>query len=544
MASSAVQPLAVSGKTPALDTRLGKLLIPSLSDFFLVALIVWLFGVGEGWKGLVLDGDTGWHIRTGEYILQHAAAPQTDIFSYSKAGAPWFAWEWLTDVQYSLLHAQWGLGGVAVASGLLICASAYTLLRTMLWAGANVFISLVLTLLYVGASSLHHHARPHVWTLWLFALSTALLMRDRRKRTQLIWVLVPLVAIWTNLHGGFLAIIACVGLAAAGTFFESFPEWRGSLRYFGLTGACLAASLVNPYGFRLHIHVASYLQSSFIRDAVQEFQSPAFRSESMRQFELVLVLGIVCAGFLLARKRYVESLWILYFAHSALSSARHIPLYLIVASPIIAIEATSWWRKVFTVAPKDSVRGILDALSVDVARGFRRSTFWLAPGIALAVAMTAAQHWPSDFANTFPIQMVATQQERITGSRLFTSDQWGDYILYKLWPRQKVFVDGRSDFYGEKIGGEYLSLMGADYNWPGISKKYGFNLMLLPVKWPLASVLKLSPEWRVVADDGTAILFEPTDLHRAEKKGRLAGLLERNATAESTREAIRADGRH
>ena len=195
MASSALpSSLAAPAKPSALDTRLGKLLIPSLSDFFLLALVVWLFGVGEGWRGLVLDGDTGWHIRTGEYILQHGSVPQSDIFSYSKAGAPWFAWEWLTDVQYALLHARWGLGGVAVASGLLICASAYTLLRSMLWMGANVFVSLVLTLLYVGASSLHHHARPHVWTLWLFAVATGLLIRDRKEPTRLVWLLIPLVA--------------------------------------------------------------------------------------------------------------------------------------------------------------------------------------------------------------------------------------------------------------------------------------------------------------------------------------------------------------
>jgi hypothetical protein len=537
MASSAMpSPLAAPAKPSALDTRLGKVFIPSLSDLFFVALVVWLFGVGEGWRGLVLDGDTGWHIRTGEYILQHASVPQVDIFSFSKAGAPWFAWEWLTDVQYALLHARWGLGGVAVASGLLICASAYTLLRSMLWTGANVFVSLVLTLLYVGASSLHHHARPHVWTLWLFAVATGILVRDRKEPTRLVWLLIPLVALWTNLHGGFLAAIACSGLASVGVLFENLTEWRRSLRYFGLTAACFAASVVNPYGLRLHMHIADYLQSSFIHDAVQEFQSPAFRSESVRQFELVLLLGIACAGFLLARKRYVEALWILYFAHSALTSARHIPLYLIVASPIIAVEMTSWWNAVFANSPKNSIRSILNALSVDVAVGFRRSTFWLAPGLILSVALTAAQHWPSDFAKTFPIQIIATHQERIIGSRLFTSDQWGDYILYKLWPRQKVFVDGRSDFYGEKIGGEYLSLMGADYRWPEITQKYGFNLMLLPVKWPLVSVLKLNADWRILADDGTAILFEHRNLRLDQGKNKQLGLMETTSTVEGTKE--------
>lgn len=498
----------------ALDTRWGKLLIPSLSDFFFLALIVWLFGVGEGWKGLVLDGDTGWHIRTGQHILQTGSVPHQDLFSFSKAGAPWFAWEWLTDVLYALLYGKWGLGGVAVASGLIICGSAYVLLRTLLWTGANVFICLVLTLFYVGGSSVHHHARPHVWTLLFFAFAVGLLARDRKQPSNAVWILVPLTCLWTNLHGGFLAVIACTGLAGVGAFAENPKDWKPSLRYFGLTAACLAASLINPYGLQLHVHVAEYLRSDFIRNAVQEFQSPSFRSESVQQYEAVLIVGLICSGLLMSRRRFVEALWILYFAHSSLASARHIPLFILVAAPAIAQEATGWWNFYFAGAPKNSVRDILQSLSADVAVGFRRTTFWIAAGLLPVVALTASAHWPSDFAKTFPIGMVAAHEQKIVGSKLFTSDQWGDYILYKLWPRQMVFVDGRSDFYGEKIGEEYLSLMNADYKWNGIAKKYGFNLMLLPVKWPLASVLKLSPEWKVLADDGTAILFERSNLHR------------------------------
>ena len=83
--------------------------------------------------------------------------------------------------------------------GLMICASAYVLLRTMLWTGANVFVSLVLTLLYVGGSSVHHHARPHVWTLLLFALSAGLLARDRKEAIELDLAADSLTVIWTNL---------------------------------------------------------------------------------------------------------------------------------------------------------------------------------------------------------------------------------------------------------------------------------------------------------------------------------------------------------
>lgn len=530
-------PALTSVKAPsALNTPWGKLLIPSLSDLFFLCLIAWLFGVGDGWRALVLDGDTGWHTRTGEQILKTGLVPQHDLFSFSKAGAPWFAWEWLTDVQYALLHARWGLGGVAVYSGLIICSSAYVLLRTMLSVGANVFVCLVLTLLYVGGSSLHHHARPHVWTLLFFAFSAGLLWHDRRQPTRLLWVLVPLTCLWTNLHGGFLALIANAGLASLGTWLENPRRWQLSIRYFGLTLACLAASLINPYGFRLHMHVAEYLRSDFIRNAVQEFQSPVFRSEGVLQFEAVLIAGVICAGLLLSRKRIVEALWILYFAHASLGSSRHIPLFLLIASPAIALEATSLWNRIFQGQPRNSIRNILHSLSRDVATGFRRTTFWIVFGTLPVVAITSARSWPTDFAKTFPVGMVAAQQDRILGSRLFTSDQWGDYILYKLWPRQKVFIDGRSDFYGEKLGKEYLSLMNADFRWREIVRRYDFNVLLLPVKWPLVSVVKLSPEWRVVADDGTAILFEHSGFPHTHKESPVPWLMESVANVEGTRE--------
>jgi hypothetical protein len=86
--------------------------------------------------------------------------------------------------------------------------------------------------------------------------------------------------------------------------------------------------------------------------------------------------------------------------------------------------------------------------------------------------------------------------------------------------------------------------MGANYKWSDIANKYGFNLMLLPVKWPLVSVLKLSVDWQIIADDGTAILFEHRGLQRREEKIQYIGLMKRTATAEGTKEAISIDGRH
>src|ERR1017187_4029431 len=77
---------------------LSRLLVPSLLDVFFLALLVTAFAHPDGMRSLLSDGDTGWHLRTGETILGTGRVPMTDSFSFSRAGQPWFAWEWLADV--------------------------------------------------------------------------------------------------------------------------------------------------------------------------------------------------------------------------------------------------------------------------------------------------------------------------------------------------------------------------------------------------------------------------------------------------------------
>jgi len=94
------------------------------------------------------------------------------------------------------------------------------------------------------------------------------------------------------------------------------------------------------------------------------------------------------------------------------------------------------------------------------------------------------------------------------GQRTFTHDEWGDYLIYKLSPQgTKVFVDGRSDFYGAKFDVAYLDVMSVKYDWQQTLARYGVDTILLPVDQPLAGAVKESRRWRVVYDDGRAIVF-------------------------------------
>ena len=143
------------------------------------------FAGASGWKSLLGDGDTGWHIRTGQYILAHHAVPTRDLFSFSKPDAPWFAWEWLSGrAVCGCCSEMAGLKAIVLFAGAMIALYATVLLRFTLWMGANALVALTIYSLAVGASSMHFLARPHLFTLVALPCSMWLIQADARHHTR------------------------------------------------------------------------------------------------------------------------------------------------------------------------------------------------------------------------------------------------------------------------------------------------------------------------------------------------------------------------
>ena len=104
-------------------------LLPCMTDMAFVMPLVFLFVGMQGAKTLLGDGDTGWHLRTGEWILAHGRVPNRDIFSFTRSGQPWFAWEWLWDVVFAWLHLHFGMAAVLVASSTVLALTFALLFR-------------------------------------------------------------------------------------------------------------------------------------------------------------------------------------------------------------------------------------------------------------------------------------------------------------------------------------------------------------------------------------------------------------------------------
>ena len=498
--------------------------LPSFTDVAFLMPVVFLFTVMVGMPALMGDGDTGWHIRTGDWIRAHGQVPDHDIFSYTKPDAPWYAWEWLWDVAASWAHQQWGLAGVAVPSLFLICLTFGLLYKLVLRQCSNPLVAIGLTVLATSGSTIHWLARPHLVTFVMTVIFAGILIRAGEGQIRLLWWLPVLTILWTNLHGGFIAGLIMIGAWGAGELVRAVLTTDPSVRRAGLRAfgrylavglGCLAASLVNPYTYHLHLHVWDYLGDPYTRNNIVEFQSASFHWAQAPFLELMLVLAVGAVFWYARRKRYPEAILLLGWAHLSLIAARNLPLFMILAAPLVAVPVVEALRALAAAPVAGWIRkATAEFLEIggEIASIERFGRLYpLSIGVFAAIAWIATAPGASGkLKAAYDPEMYPEAALSVLDSsqRIFTDDEWGDYLIYRLYPRgTSVFVDGRSDFYGTDFDNEYLDLIRVKYDWQKKLDKYGVDTVVLSPKAALASTMKESHKWRVVYDDGVAVVF-------------------------------------
>ncbi len=492
---------------------LRNIFTPSLCDVFFLAVIAWSFMTAEtGWSRLLWDGDAALHTAVGKWVLEHGQVPVTDPFSFTLPGAPWLAVEWGTGVVFAALDHAFGLKGIVFLCGCLIAALITVLLRTMLASRADTLFALLLALLASNAISIHYHARPHLFTLLFLSIAAWIITRDRdpgKTPTRWIWLLPPLTVLWVNLHPGFAILFAYLGVVVAGSALEwaaGKGSLRATLRYVGLSAACAAATFVNPFGWKLHTEILSYFQATGMTDLIQEFQAPTFRSSPQLYFMGFLLAGLALCGLFIAQRRFVEPLLILGLAYASLTSVRHSTVFVAIVAPIVAVQLSIYWRAFAVRQPRQSVVRILDDLSEGMRPGFSRNSLWALAGLAAIFVLAPREQWPADFDDKmFPVAMAARHPELAT-ARLFTTEQWADYLLFRNYPRQRVFYDDRS-FYGAKMFQRVQVLLNGGPGWKATLDDYQTDMVMIEPGSLLADRLREAPVWKLIDNDKTALLF-------------------------------------
>lgn len=490
--------------SPAEGLRLNgwqRALMPNLPVIAALA-VLFLAVVVMGPQGLLNDSDTGWHIVTGERIIDTGQLPRTDPYSFSKPGEPWFAWEWLADVLLGAAHKWMGLAGVVLIACLAIAATAWMWCAFALWLGASPFVVAALMAVAISSSTIHWHARPHVfsWPLligWLWLLEKT----PARLSTARMTLFFLLMAVWTNLHGSFF-----LAFFLAGAYFLQFwfEDRRRALAVAAESAVALAATFCNPYGWQLHFHLARYLTNSELLAQISEFQSPDFHGTGVYLL-LLFLIAISGATLSFVDAKYARALIVLLFTVIALRSARGIPVVAFAALPAVSESLTK------ALEAHRKLYGLLSE-----AAGFRWIERQCNGLVVILFALLALLTWFSTArvrdaaqfsSKRFPVEASREIARLDSAARIFAPDQYGGYLIYRFGGTRKVYFDGRSDYYGTKFVDEYGAMLTLKPDWRRSFSRFRFTHAVLPEGHSLREALECSG-WRRIHADKTAVLLE------------------------------------
>ncbi len=448
-----------------------------------------------------VDPDLWWHIKVGDTILRTHQWPTTDTYSFTVAGQPWLAYEWLGDV---LLATAYRLGGLIGLEILLIVVGSSVVLA-LYWLAtlrtgnskAGFVVAAGLSILAVLSFSL----RPQMIGYLFLILTLISLERFRQGKHGSIWLLPLLMLVWVNTHGSWI-----IGL---GTI---FVYWMSGVRGFRLGGleakpwtpkerlsldAVFLLSLltlpITPYGGRVAFSPFEFAFSLPLNVAhIQEWQSMPFNTIIGKIFLGLLVVILVSQVTLRMTWRLEEfALFLIGLAMASLH-VRFILVFVPFITPVFAVLLARW------VAPYDR----------------KKDKFLLNAVLMFLVFASMIHYFPSQrdlqatVAKSFPVAAVAYLQGHSVPGPMFNSYWFGGYLVWSRGPREKVFIDGRGDVY-ERGGvlADYLHIAYVEPGALGVLKNYGVRSCLIERDAALGEVLSTSQDWRRVYVDAVSTIF-------------------------------------
>lgn len=448
------------------------------------------------------DPDFWFHLKTGEYIFLNGI-PRTDPFSFTYHGYPWIAHGWLSGLIFYLIQSRLGYGALIFLFAVLATVAFWLVLRRC---NAHPFIASFAVLLGVLSVQTNIGVRPRVFTLLLSSLFLLILENYSRRGGRMIWLLVPLMVLWVNLHGGFVIGLVLIGLAIGGMVLD---KWFGDdgenlwprLRVIGLVlGGCLLAILLNPYGTAMFAVPGRVLASPIYKEVVVDWLSPDFHRPEIFPFLLLFLLTVAALALSPIRPKPSELLFFLATLYATLNSQRNVVLFALVAVPLFANYSQHWLDanalgKRFPQSSSLSGRANLFAL------------LFLLPLVLFAVKLKATVY--GEFRQqTMDVPLKAVEylkEKQIVGNTFTDPNIWANYLIWAM-PSNPVFIDGR-DVYPEQFVKEYVDTALGRRDWREAFDRYGVQVVIVSPKSVIAKKMNAASDWEEVYEDEMSIVF-------------------------------------
>jgi hypothetical protein len=450
----------------------------------------------------IVDPDVWWHLRAGQWILQHRAVPVTDPFSSYGADKPWIVYSWLFDTIMATMFARFGLVSIAfyeIGVRVVLTAALFHMVRNLLpgfWRPAALTAAAIFTMTQILGP------RPGMLTILLvIVLFEILVSAQRTGRTRLLWLLPPLFALWANWHIQFVYGLFVLGVFAGEPLlnalfrYRSRPESALPPAAAGLAlAASAAATLLNPYGVKIYSTVFLYAGQTRVYNLISEFLAMNFR-QPQHYVAVLLVLG---AAMAIGWRRDLRPLWLILLLTASLLAFRSVrEIWFLAVVSVCAIA--DGWRPTRSAAPP----------AATPLRSRAMVGIWV-----VAIIIAACRHYglsndalEVQTAGAFPEAAVRYIELHHLPGPLFNDLSWGGYLVWRL-PALPVALDGRTNVYGEDRILRFSDVWKGKPGWESDPDLNRANLVLTPRDAAIASLLRTSSQFRNVYEDSQAVIFQ------------------------------------
>ena len=445
------------------------------------------------------DVDYFWHVTTGRLIATTGQVPTTDPFSFTYAGGAWTLHEWLAELLIYGLVTVAGSAVTLVFFGLVGAAAVGVAMLHARWAGARVLPTALAAIITTGVLVSYLTVRPQAvsWLLlavlmWLLSSLSA----DRPRRA--LW-LIPLFALWANLHGLYVVALGVVAIWTLATLLRRTPmaaAWRWAL---GAAIGSVAASMLTPAGPAGILYPLRYVQpGNWGITNIQEWQSPNFHDPASIGL-MVLLAALLVAGW--RGSAGWQGIVVTIMAVISLVSLRNAPLAAVTALPLLATSFDGLLPHRPPRVRPVRIATIRRGMEVGVTAVIMVATVLiLLPHVAGTRAAELREH--------LPVQGVDRLLAEQPDARVFAEYGWGGYVISRMYDSGgRVFVDGRNDMYPDSILNDYSAIRGASSDWKAKLDEYGATAILLPPGTGLVGAAEHNPFWcERYKDDVQALL--------------------------------------
>lgn len=473
-----------------------------------------------------LDSDTWWHLRAGQWITENRSIPRVDTFSYTRFGESWQYPGWLVQVPLYWIFDAFGPGGLNLWTGAMVTLAFGLVWQTM---SGGAFLRAFVLILAVTASGVYWAARPYMVTFVFSAACLLILERWRKgahsqnmgkKKCRWIWFFPVIMVFWANSHGGFAVGFILWGVYFTGELLDFvISKWfsdggqnsvaevgRRLLVPGGVGLVMVAAVCVNPHGPVMLLYPFKTVGIGALQDLIVEWQSPNFHERHVQPFLWLLLIVIGVLGLSKKRLSLVELLLIGGFAYLSLNAGRNIALFGLAAPMVLTRHLAPLLDE---LGQRLGVR--LPSQTSDSTTPAQSRLNWILLGVLIiAVSYKITLVTPrainqEHFNKTLPVDAVEFIRETQPDGQLFSSYNWGAYLLWAL-PEYPVFVDGRTDLYGDEIIAQWVQVVQAEDGWEQILEEWGVGVILLEPDRPVVAQLE-NNDWRLLHKDEKSVAY-------------------------------------